>query len=174
MASANIGMCELAYAEMPLQSDGSNLLWKEIFLAPKQQLLLISGAKGKNGMMRGEEIQAIGLADQLENSGGGILILPGTHSKHLRYENKAFTDLKTFMTGELFAVLCKHSILENNVKDLTKKYKDVDNLPIPSHWGGYIIEPTLIEFWQGRSSRLHDRICYRLEKQQWKIDRLAP
>lgn len=71
-------------------------------------------------------------------------------------------------------IIPDRSILENNVKDLTEKYKDADNLPIPSHWGGYIIEPTLIEFWQGRSSRLHDRICYRLEKEQWTIDRLAP
>jgi len=71
-------------------------------------------------------------------------------------------------------VIPDRSILENNVKNLKEKYKNAENLPIPNHWGGYIIEPTLIEFWQGRSSRLHDRICYRLEKKNWEIDRLAP
>ena len=71
-------------------------------------------------------------------------------------------------------VISDRNILEQNVIDLKEKYKDVDNLPIPSHWGGYQIKPTMIEFWQGRSSRLHDRICYTLEDNEWKIERLAP
>lgn len=71
-------------------------------------------------------------------------------------------------------VIADRSILEQNVIDLKEKYKDVENLPIPNHWGGYQIKPTLIEFWQGRSSRLHDRICYTLEGKEWKIERLAP
>jgi len=71
-------------------------------------------------------------------------------------------------------VIPDRSILENNVKALKEKYKDADNLPIPNHWGGYIIQPSLIEFWQGRSSRLHDRICYKLEGKHWVIERLAP
>ena len=71
-------------------------------------------------------------------------------------------------------VIADRSILEQNVIDLKEKYKDADNLPIPSHWGGYQIKPTLIEFWQGRSSRLHDRISYKLIGEEWKIERLAP
>jgi len=71
-------------------------------------------------------------------------------------------------------VIPDRSILEQNVLDLKEKYKNADNLPIPSHWGGYQIKPTLIEFWQGRSSRLHDRLCYTLEGKTWKIERLAP
>lgn len=47
-------------------------------------------------------------------------------------------------------------------------------IPRPAHWGGYIIKPGLIEFWQGRPGRLHDRICYTLQKNVWKKDRLAP
>ena len=71
-------------------------------------------------------------------------------------------------------VIPNRNILEQNVIELVEKYKSVDNLPIPSHWGGYQIKPTLIECWQGRPSRLHDRICYTLEDQEWKIERLAP
>lgn len=71
-------------------------------------------------------------------------------------------------------VIPDRSILENNVKTLKEQYKNVDNLPIPNHWGGYIIQPTMIEFWQGRSSRLHDRICYKKEGKNWAIERLAP
>lgn len=71
-------------------------------------------------------------------------------------------------------VIPDRNVLEQNVLDLKEKYKDADNLPIPSHWGGYQIKPTLIEFWQGRSSRLHDRLCYTLIENEWKIERLAP
>lgn len=49
-----------------------------------------------------------------------------------------------------------------------------DNPPRPPHWGGYRVVPQVMEFWQGRESRMHDRIRYRLAKGAWKIERLAP
>jgi pyridoxamine 5'-phosphate oxidase len=49
-----------------------------------------------------------------------------------------------------------------------------DTPPRPEHWGGYRLQPTEMEFWQGRPSRLHDRIHYQLEGSSWKIERLAP
>jgi len=49
-----------------------------------------------------------------------------------------------------------------------------DKPPRPDHWGGYRLHPTEIEFWQGRPSRLHDRIHYQLDGAQWRIARLAP
>jgi pyridoxamine 5'-phosphate oxidase len=49
-----------------------------------------------------------------------------------------------------------------------------DNPPRPAHWGGYRVVPIFFEFWQGRRSRLHDRISYRLAEGKWKIERLAP
>jgi pyridoxamine 5'-phosphate oxidase len=55
----------------------------------------------------------------------------------------------------------------------TEKYKE-GNVPLPPHWGGYIVHPTQVEFWQGRSSRLHDRIRYSFENHQWTKQRLAP
>jgi pyridoxamine 5'-phosphate oxidase len=49
------------------------------------------------------------------------------------------------------------------------------NIPRPKHWGGYIVIPALIEFWQGRPARLHDRLQYTIQKDgNWKIERLAP
>lgn len=66
-------------------------------------------------------------------------------------------------------------ILEEKVQLLLRTYADTAILPRPEHWGGYIILPTLIEFWQGRTSRLHDRIQYTLQADEsWKIERLAP
>ena len=64
--------------------------------------------------------------------------------------------------------------LEQIVKDNTEKYKE-SIIPLPPHWGGYIVHPTSIEFWQGRSSRLHDRLKYTLqENHSWTKVRLAP
>ena len=64
--------------------------------------------------------------------------------------------------------------LEERLQIVTETYQD---LPIlrPEHWGGYRVVPQLIEFWQGRPSRLHDRLCYRhSEDEGWVIERLSP
>jgi pyridoxamine 5'-phosphate oxidase len=64
-------------------------------------------------------------------------------------------------------------ILEENQNEIERKFEKRD-VPRPTHWGGYILEPNRIEFWQGRESRLHDRILYEKENGQWTISRLAP
>lgn len=64
-------------------------------------------------------------------------------------------------------------VLENRQKELEEKFKDV-SIPRPEFWGGYLIKPTAIEFWQGRPNRLHDRFLYVLEGGDWKVERLAP
>lgn len=63
--------------------------------------------------------------------------------------------------------------LEQRIDDLAKQFKG-QAIGRPPHWGGYVVIPTMVEFWQGRPSRLHDRIQYRLENDQWIIERLAP
>jgi len=70
-------------------------------------------------------------------------------------------------------VITGREVLENKVEQLTEQYKG-KTIPKPAHWGGYIVKPTVIEFWQGRPSRLHDRIKYTLVNGNWKIERLAP
>jgi pyridoxamine 5'-phosphate oxidase len=71
-------------------------------------------------------------------------------------------------------VVPNRKFLENSYKNLAEKYADTEGVPRPENWGGYIVKPTLIEFWQGRRSRLHDRICYTKQTDGWKIERLAP
>ena len=63
--------------------------------------------------------------------------------------------------------------LEDLVKEKTLELKDLE-IKRPTFWGGYVIHAQYYEFWQGRKNRLHDRICYTLENQNWKIERLAP
>jgi pyridoxamine 5'-phosphate oxidase len=65
-------------------------------------------------------------------------------------------------------------ILEEKVTELMQQFEGAD-IERPQHWGGYRLEADYFEFWQGRASRLHDRICYTLEKAAtWEIKRLAP
>ena len=72
------------------------------------------------------------------------------------------------------SVISNREILEEREKTLHEKFQHQEVLPKPEQWGGYIVRPFLIEFWQGRASRLHDRIVYTLDNQQWKTYRLAP
>ncbi len=69
--------------------------------------------------------------------------------------------------------ITSRTILEERVAELSVKYAD-GNVPRPPHWGGFRLTPDRFEFWQGRPSRLHDRICYTLDRDDWKITRLSP
>ena len=72
-------------------------------------------------------------------------------------------------------VIRDRKTLESNVVAMEKKFKSTNQLPLPPHWGGYVLEPIKMEFWQGRSSRLHDRIAYHRKKvNDWYSVRLAP
>ena len=63
--------------------------------------------------------------------------------------------------------------LEKEVIKYQQKFTD-GVIPRPPHWGGYVVKPAVIEFWQGRPNRLHDRLQYTLDKDKWVIERLAP
>ena len=68
--------------------------------------------------------------------------------------------------------LDSRNLLEEKLIELDKKYPNV--VPRPPHWGGYVIDPNRIEFWQGRPSRLHDRIVYEKPGSDWKTYRVNP
>lgn len=76
-------------------------------------------------------------------------------------------------TSEQGKVIANRKVLEERFLEYSEKYPD-EFVPRPPHWGGYLLRPTAIEFWQGRPSRLHDRILFTLENSIWKMERLAP
>jgi pyridoxamine 5'-phosphate oxidase len=71
------------------------------------------------------------------------------------------------------SVITSRAELEKLEAELTRKYSG-QVIPLPDYWGGYRVVPGTIEFWQGRRSRLHDRLRYSLIQDQWKIERLSP
>ena len=70
-------------------------------------------------------------------------------------------------------IITNREVLEQRMQELQSKYENQE-IPRPQHWGGLRVIPTEIEFWQGRSSRLHDRLLYTLDDGSWKIQRLSP
>ena len=77
-------------------------------------------------------------------------------------------------TSPQSTVIESRELLEEREKAIAEKYKDEEVSPNPEQWGGYILKPICIEFWQGRPNRLHDRILYSQVDGHWKINRLAP
>lgn len=70
--------------------------------------------------------------------------------------------------------IASREVLENLVREYSLKFEGVEQIVRPPHWGGYCVVPQRIEFWQGRASRLHDRIVYERKDDAWEIYRLAP
>ncbi len=71
-------------------------------------------------------------------------------------------------------VITSREVLEDKLKNLEQEFEGKE-IPRPDYWGGFIVKPVSIEFWQGRPNRLHDRIRYKLQDDfNWKIERLAP
>jgi pyridoxamine 5'-phosphate oxidase len=82
--------------------------------------------------------------------------------------------------SQIGAVISAQSTVIDDRRELDKRAGELQRelgdepVPMPLNWGGYRLEPTLLEFWQGRENRLHDRIRYRLQQDCWMRERLAP
>jgi len=108
MAGSSIGWKELPYARLPFRLDGSDAVVNEI----EPDTFLISGVRSEDDVMRGEETELLGLEIGREEA---VAILPGTHSKHCVLQNGAMVSFRTFMSGELHALLGSHGILRQSV-----------------------------------------------------------
>ncbi|MEO6547811.1 MAG: 2-dehydro-3-deoxygalactonokinase [Ferruginibacter sp.] len=116
MVSSSIGMLELPYQQMPFACNGSGLLVHKIKGGPDLQndMIIISGVKSDDDVIRGEESMLVGCDLQTDDT-EQLLIFPGTHSKHIKVKNGVAYGIKTFMTGEIFQLISDKSILANSI-----------------------------------------------------------
>lgn len=123
MAGSSIGWREVAYRRLPFSLDGGDLGWQDV--SPRNTsgapIYLLAGVRSDRDVMRGEETEAVGLAslpgmaDLLREA---VVVLPGTHSKHLHVVRNRIADFHTSMTGELFDLLRRHSSLRHSTGPL--------------------------------------------------------
>ncbi len=107
------------------------------------------------------------------------VLVEGTVTKISREESDAYfhsrpraSQLGAWVSQQS-AIISGRNVLEDSMKALEKKYAGAE-VPLPPHWGGWRVAPETVEFWQGRRSRLHDRLRYRRNQDGWTVERLAP
>jgi len=108
------------------------------------------------------------------------VIVEGTVTRTSREESEAYFHSRPHASqlaawaSQQSSILAGRAVLEDAFKQVEKKYAGLP-VPLPPHWGGFRLSPDLVEFWQGRRSRLHDRLRYRREKDgSWSVERLSP
>jgi len=111
---------------------------------------------------------------------GRQIRISGTVTRTSREESEAYFHTRPIdsqlgaWASDQSEVIAGRALLEAKMEEMSTKYKD-KIIPLPPYWGGYRVAPVVIEFWQNRSSRLHDRIRYRLvDRTRWVVERLAP
>ncbi|MEP2935682.1 MAG: pyridoxamine 5'-phosphate oxidase [Gilvibacter sp.] len=109
------------------------------------------------------------------------VLIKGTVSKTTRTDSVNYFDSRPLgsrigaIVSEQSSEISDRSVLEDRLASLEATYQNNDAVPCPENWGGYLVSPVTIEFWQGRPNRLHDRIIYHLDQDlNWNIKRLAP
>ena len=159
MASSTIGMIELPYKQLPFSVTGSDLNTKILQADPDfpHQIILISGVKSDTDVMRGEETQLVGcMFDVMEEE--QFFLHPGTHSKHVLVKQGKAVAFKSYMTGELFSLLSKESVLAKSVKhqdDISKPdHLSSFNMGVREGAGGNILH----ELFMVRTNHLFNKL----------------
>ena len=106
--------------------------------------------------------------------------IEGRVSKMSEEDSKAYFSSRPHMSqlgawvSNQSQIISSRLVLEQRIEELMQRYPEGTDVPYPAHWGCFELRPSKVEFWQGRPSRLHDRICYVQIDQRWHKQRLAP
>ncbi|HEX7755160.1 MAG TPA: pyridoxamine 5'-phosphate oxidase [Niabella sp.] len=105
---------------------------------------------------------------------GSVSKLSKEESEHYFYSRPIGSQIGAIVSPQS-SVIPDRAFLDARTLELTKRVEAGEKIIKPEHWGGFLVTPTRIEFWQGRPSRLHDRLLYALQADgTWKMERLAP
>jgi pyridoxamine 5'-phosphate oxidase len=155
--------------------------------APSARIVLLKGVESGGFVFYTNYLSRKGR--ELERSGAACLLflwsdlerqvrIDGTVQKVAAAESDAYyaarplgARLSAWASAQSAPVASRQQ-LESAMEGMRRRYGE--SPPRPPHWGGYRVEPEAIEFWQGRSDRLHDRLVYRRNAGAWKIERLSP
>lgn len=141
----------------------SGLIFFTNYLSPKGKALSVNPVAALNFFWPELERQ-VRIEGQVEK-------LPETQSDEY-FASRPYTSRIGAWASEQSAVIASKQVLLTKAAAIALQHPV--SIPRPSHWGGYIVIPDMFEFWQGRPSRLHDRIRYRLENGHWIKERLSP
>lgn len=89
------------------------------------------------------------------------------------FEERPYESQIGALASEQSSVIESREVVERRFEELKAKFPE-GSVPRPDFWGGFRVSPRAFEFWQGRPSRLHDRICYELRDGNWEVSRLSP
>jgi pyridoxamine 5'-phosphate oxidase len=182
------GWYELAAAEVPL-AEAMTVATVDADGAPDARMVLLKG-HGPDGFRFHTNYESAKAVEIAADPRGALILYWREHDRQVRargpFERLSPADSDAYFAGRpresrlgawaspQSRPLADRADLDRRLEEVRARFASTEDVPRPDHWGGYLLRPQTIEFWQGQQSRLHDRFLYAREGDGWTIQRLAP